>query len=259
MDWEIIGGWLAAGFTLFIFSFLYKDNPFYRIAEHFYLGVSVGFTIIITLFTYLEADWYKPLFFEGKIWLIFPAILGIFIVARLIPQLAWISRFSFAFLLGYGAGLSLPRALHSYLFMHAEKTVAPVLPTQEEIKAMQIPPGEPGHMSLPQVFWINFSDFLIVIGVLTVLIYFFFSIEHRGVIRIGARIGILFLMVFFGASYGATVMGRLALLQKRLDDLKEFSGPDYGYASLIIAGFLILFLVIFEIIAGLFGRRTRPT
>ncbi len=30
---EIFGAWVAAFLTLAIFSFLYKDNPFYKIAE----------------------------------------------------------------------------------------------------------------------------------------------------------------------------------------------------------------------------------
>jgi len=30
----IIGTWLAGFLTLAILSFLYKDNPFYKLAEH---------------------------------------------------------------------------------------------------------------------------------------------------------------------------------------------------------------------------------
>jgi len=41
MDWTItIGTWVAAFLTLSIFSFLYKDNPFYKFAEHLMVGVS---------------------------------------------------------------------------------------------------------------------------------------------------------------------------------------------------------------------------
>ena len=31
--------WLEAFFTLALFSFLYKDNPFYKITEHIFAGV----------------------------------------------------------------------------------------------------------------------------------------------------------------------------------------------------------------------------
>jgi hypothetical protein len=44
----IIGAWVATGLTLFIFTFLYKDNPLFKLAENLYVGVSVGYTIIKT-------------------------------------------------------------------------------------------------------------------------------------------------------------------------------------------------------------------
>ena len=38
---DILGAWIAVFLTLAIFSFLYKDNAFYKIAEHLFVGVSV--------------------------------------------------------------------------------------------------------------------------------------------------------------------------------------------------------------------------
>ena len=35
---EIISAWVFVLLTLCIFSFLYKDNPFYKAAEHLYVG-----------------------------------------------------------------------------------------------------------------------------------------------------------------------------------------------------------------------------
>ena len=34
----IIGAWVATGLTLFIFTFLYKDNPLFKLAENLYVG-----------------------------------------------------------------------------------------------------------------------------------------------------------------------------------------------------------------------------
>ena len=33
----MIGAWIAVFLTLSIFSYLYKDNPFYKIAEHVFV------------------------------------------------------------------------------------------------------------------------------------------------------------------------------------------------------------------------------
>jgi hypothetical protein len=56
------------------------------------------------------------------------------------------------------------------------------------------------------------GNVVIIVGVLTVLIYFFFSSPHKGPLKVTARIGIYFLMLSFGASFGYTVMGRISLL-----------------------------------------------
>src|SRR5262245_34495686 len=42
-----VGLWIAAFFTLAIFSFLYRDNPFYKIAESVLVGVSAGYWIVV--------------------------------------------------------------------------------------------------------------------------------------------------------------------------------------------------------------------
>jgi hypothetical protein len=57
--------------------------------------------------------------------------------------------------------------------------------------------------------------------VLCCLTYFFFSFEHKGIVGKAARVGIWILMITFGASFGYTVMGRIALLAIRLEFLLD--------------------------------------
>ena len=45
----ILGAWIAVFLTLGIFSYLYKDNPFYKTAEHLFVGVSAGYWTSIFL------------------------------------------------------------------------------------------------------------------------------------------------------------------------------------------------------------------
>ena len=58
-----------------------------------------------------------------------------------------------------------------------------------------------------------------IVGVYSVLTYFFFSNEQNAVTSRIARLGIWFLMISFGAAFGFTVMGRIALLLGRLNFL----------------------------------------
>ena len=58
-----------------------------------------------------------------------------------------------------------------------------------------------------------------VVGVLSVLTYFFFSLEHKGAVGKTARVGVWFLMITFGSAFGLTVMGRITLLAQRFEFL----------------------------------------
>ena len=69
------------------------------------------------------------------------------------------------------------------------------------------------------------NNIIIFLGVLAVLLYFFFSKGHKGVFGGVAKVGIWFLMVGFGATFGYTVMGRLSLFIGRvLFVLQDFLG-----------------------------------
>jgi hypothetical protein len=57
---------------------------------------------------------------------------------------------------------------------------------------------------------------IVVLGVVSTLIYFYFSKEHVGVLGVTARVGIWFIMIAFGAHFGYTVMGRISLLIGRV-------------------------------------------
>jgi hypothetical protein len=74
----------------------------------------------------------------------------------------------------------------------------------------------------------NLNAIIILVGVTSVLFYFFFSVEHHGPGKAVARTGIVFLMIAFGAAFGYTVMARMSLLIGRLTDLIEFSDASYG-------------------------------
>lgn len=215
----LLGAWVAVGLTLMIYSFLYRDNPFFKLGEHLYLGVSVGYTLTLTIFKFMKPKWALPLFGEGKLLLLVPTIFGLLMLTRLIPKIAWLSRIAFAFVVGFGAGIAIPRIISSNLLRQVQGTVTPLISRQGR--------------GLDYTFG-DFSNLLILIGILSVLTYFFFSVEHKGPIRHVSRIGIAFLMVSFGASFGYTVMARVSLLFGRFDDLVRFSSKDYHYATPIL-------------------------
>jgi hypothetical protein len=194
---ELIGTWVAAGLTLMMFSFIYRDNTAFKIGEHLYLGVSVGYFVNIQYWQVIYPDLIRTITIQHNYFVIVPAILGIFIIMRLIPTLAWLSRMSFAFYIGGFAGLAIPNVIHGYLLPQLSQTLRP------------FDAGVGGNIN--QVF--------ILVGVFTVLIFFFFSLEHKKLVGGISRVGLFFIMVSFGASFGYTVMARISLLIGRFQFL----------------------------------------
>ncbi len=344
---EVFGLWVAAILTLCIYSFLYKDNPFYRFAEHLFIGISVGYGIVIAIHQGVIPLAWEPLSeaFSGlwteitgdvtpesrqALWGLFriiPIFIGLLFFARLSPTYTWLIRYPIAILIGFGAGVAIPNVLQANIFKQTQGTVTPfgtihtADPTplgtvgavlmvigvlcmisyflfsaeqRESYKWFSIISIGLGVIGLSLLVgdtitndgltlikivgyvltfvgvlggtictlfyflssveqrrssnwfpilsigfcilfiigfigiygntlwsgnltpWEVFSAVLIVVGVFCTLTYFFFSVEHSGAIQWTSKIGIAFLMIGFGAAFGNTVMGRLALMIHRV-------------------------------------------
>ena len=206
---ELFGIWLAALLTLCIYSFLYRDNPFYRFAEHLFVGVSVGYGIVLTIHQGFIPFAWDPIWeaFTEKqwsgLWRLIPIAIGVLFFARLVPTYAWLIRYPIAILIGVGSGLAIPNVMQADIFQQVLGTLTPFA---------QIHAGELDPFQI-------FGVILMLIGVMSTLTYFFFSVEHRGVVGGVSKIGIVFLMIGFGSAFGNTVMGRVSLLIQRVDFL----------------------------------------
>ena len=62
--------WIGALLSLAIFSFLYKENPVYRIAEHVFIGVANGYLVTFYWHNILGPILFRPLFQQGRLILI---------------------------------------------------------------------------------------------------------------------------------------------------------------------------------------------
>lgn len=227
----ILGAWVAVGLTLMMYSFLYRDNPLFKLAEHLYVGVTVGYTLTLTIFKALLPKWYEPLFLQGHLVLLVPTAIGLLTLTRLIPSLAWLSRLAFAFIVGFASGVAIPRIISSNLLGQVQGTVAPLISR-----------GAEGL----RYTWADLSALVVLLGVLSVLTYFFFSVEHKGPIRAASRIGIAFLMISFGASFGYNVMARVSLLYGRFFELYTYRTADYYYATpVLLAALAVVSLVVY--------------
>lgn len=218
-----VGLWIAAFFTLFIFSFLYQDNPLYKTAEASVVGVSAAYYMVVgfwttmipnllgKLFPGLIQSWAMPGLSPepepGSGLYVIPLLLGIMLLMRLVPKASWISVWPLAFIIGTTAGLRMVVYLEADFLSQIENTIIPLLvwDTTSATPRWDL--------------WKSFENILLVVSVLACLVYFFFSIEHKGAVGQVSRFGIWILMITFGAMFGMTVMGRIALLAIRLEFL----------------------------------------
>ncbi len=236
--WTTLGAFL----TLSTFSFLYKDSPFYKFAEHLVVGVSAGYFVIILwhnglqpiLFDRLnDGDWYFLWVNSMRWWYLIPALLGIMMWTRFSRKWSWISRWPIALYMGIATGVSVPLVMRNNVNIQL-------------------------YSSMRVVEWGNFfggsllnpasglSQLIIFCGTIAALFYFYFSKEHTGAFKGVARFGIWILMIGFGASFGYTVMGRISLLVQRIQYLGDWTGTAWSGVS---GSFTLLWIITI----GIFG------
>ncbi|MEX1232730.1 MAG: hypothetical protein WEB58_20960 [Planctomycetaceae bacterium] len=214
-----LGLWIAALLTLAIFSFLLGDNVLYKLAEALFVGVSAGYAMVAGIYDGIVSKLLSKLA-PGLIrdslipgipetvepdWLyVIPLILSGMLLWRLSPKGGWISRWPIALFIGTTAGYRMVTYFEADFVGQIQNTIVPLLVFAAD-----------GSFDGVQ----SIKNILMVTGVLSTLTYFFFSVEHVGIVHRVSRLGIWFLMITFGVGFGMTVMGRIALLAARLEFL----------------------------------------
>lgn len=195
---------IAAVLTLCVLSFLYRENPFYRFAEHLAVGVSAGYWVIILYNQSFTAKVLEPLKAGNPLPLV-PCLLGLLLFTRLFGKIGWVSRIPMAYMLGVGSGVEIPLILQTYVLQQVHSTMRPV-----------------GFGP------VTFVNLLIALAVICGIAYFFFSTRHSGAFGAVTRIGIWILMIGFGTTFGFTVMGRISLLLGRVNFLVGWVQMAFG-------------------------------
>lgn len=186
-----LGVWIAAVTTIGIISFAFKDNPLYRVVENVYVGVSAGHALVLGWINIRDKG-LSPITQKGQWSLVIPLALGLLLYTRYIKKIAWVSRYPLAMIVGIGTGLAIRGTVGSQIVSQIRGTILPLN---------------------------SVSNLIIILGTLGVLLYFFFSAEHKGAMKPVASFGRYVMMISFGAAFGSTVMGRMALFIGRLQFL----------------------------------------
>ncbi len=192
--------WIQAFCTLALISVVFKDNPLYRFTEHAYVGLYAGYTVVVTYFNRIRPTT-QEIVEDGKYSLIIPVIIGLMIYARYFKPIAWISRYNMSFMVGIGAGFVLARDFKPLLLDQVRATFKPLFVS-----------GSLGQ---------TVNNIIIVVGVMSVLWYFLFTVEKKGTAGAISSIGRVVMMVAFGSAFGNTVMARVSSFLGRVQFLLE--------------------------------------
>ena len=249
---EIFKIWVTCFLTLAAFSFLYRDNPLYKFAEHMYIGVSAGYymyqglrsTIYPNLILYLQQGMAGtlPPDSAGVLsyqWRWGAAILGVLLLSRLIPKLNWISRWPMAMIIGAYAGLNIVGLTKANLVDQLHASFIPIFSPDMPFWPLL---GE-GGATKPSVF----NNCVMVLGLLFAMIYFFFSMGNKGPVQKVGMVGIGVIMVTFGATYGSIVLARVSLLIGRVQELTLATRADLYYPSFVCAAVVIGIIVVWRL------------
>ena len=210
---ELLGIWVAAILTLCIFSFLYKNNPAYDVAQNLFVGLTLGYVLVVKVLKEGIFGVIKDQFFATGTWTIQPDIativssviailLGLLFFSSYVPKWSWLVTIVLALTIGWGSGIVISAELSSKVYAQVTSTILDFQGFSEK---------EFFSGSKSQV-----NTVLMLVGVICTLTYFFFSVEHRGIPGKLAKIGVIFIMISFGASFANAVAGRVTLLIGRM-------------------------------------------
>ena len=222
----VIQIWMAALFTIMIYSIAFRDNMLFKFSEYTFVGAAAGHSLVYAVDNLKRYGWDNLM--GGAYLYIVAFLLGILLYTRYHPQYFWVSRYPLSVMVGIGIGLSM-RAVVTAEFIAQIKSTA----------AIQL-------FGVSDAFKLV-SNLIFVILVITVVYYFLFTIPkaHEGGLGVIPQIARYGMMAAFAYSFSNTVLSRYNMIFGRLNFLYTEWLPLPGA---IIALPIVLILLIYAML-----------
>lgn len=178
-----------------------EDNPWFAFAENTYVGVAIGLSVVLNTSQFLIQNVYAKTStnFAANWPLLISLGLGLMMLTRMSSKYSYVSRIPIAVITGTGVAVGTRANIFSQIINQVSATIKPLL-----------------NVSDPMVL---FTNLMVLIFVLTMLSYFFYTTEHKGPLKTSSTIGRYALYASFGALFAITYMGRLGLFLGRMETL----------------------------------------
>ena len=179
--------------TLACYSYLYKENAFFRFAEHTFIPIAVAHGVVTMYHTTFIAYRDTYIVKHGWLWMWLFFFVGTLFYSRFLPaKWSWLARYPIAVRVGWSLG--------AYFSVNPRPYVVQMIDTIKALSSLE-----------------NILFFLMFASSMT---YFFFTIASKSKFVVtSARFGRWVLMIGFGASFGNTISGRITLFLGRVSFL----------------------------------------
>jgi len=222
----VIQIWMAAIFTIWIYSIAFRDNDFFKFAEYTFVGAAAGHGLVYGVDNIKRYGWDNLI--GGAYLYIVVFLLGILLYSRYHPQYFWVSRYPLSVMVGLGIGLSMRAVVTAEFITQIKSTAA--------IKLIGV--TDPFKLV---------SNLIFIILVVTTVYFFLFTFPkaHEGGLGIIPKIARYGMMAAFSYSFANTVLSRYNMIFGRLDFVYNQWLPLPGA---IIALPIVLVLLIYAML-----------
>jgi len=198
---DIVGAWISIFLTISVLSFLYDDNPIYKITEHLFMGVSIGYGVTEAFWNVLRPNLYDKLM-SGELLYLIPLFLCILLMFKLSKKNSWLARIPIAFLVAAYAAVKVTGEASGKLVTQVAESMPNLA---QDWQTHQYWNWEADGAGI-------FSSALLVLGLMACLIHFYFSKVPEKLQSYGGPISlIVFLLVFIIVAMDLNIDNGLAV------------------------------------------------
>lgn len=203
---ELLGTLVAATLTVFVLTYVARDNRVYRFALHLLIGSLTGYTFGIVV-REVVLGMAVPGLVSRPVSIAVPLLLGILLLSKGFPRHAYVGNLSVAYLIGTGAAVALSGALLGTLGPQIAATGRAVRPASQQYFRFGIVDG-----------------LMVLVGTVSTLLTFTFiqpgnqgNWGHWGRILRGVRqLGQVFLIIAIGVAFAGALTASLSIFIGRL-------------------------------------------
>ncbi len=207
--------WLLISFvvTLLIFSYIFGDNPLFRLASYAFVGVAAGYAVVVVVGQVLVPKLFQPLL-AGDLLMLVPLVLGLNLLLKLFPRFSRFGTLPMAVLVGVAAAVAIGGAVFGTLLGQVQGSIQDFDFSQSSANPiLQI-----------------IEALLVLVGTVCTLVYFQFGARVKNeqpptrpaLVESLARVGSGFLAITLGALFAGVFSSTITALVERLDFIQKF-------------------------------------